>query len=1220
VGRVADPSGAVLSNVKVTVVNEATGSTREALTNDSGDYTIIEVPPGSYRVEFEERGFKKNVQKNVIIQVNQVVTLNSTMQLGGTQEVVEVTAEAPLVETTSTQMGAVVNQRAVSQLPLNARDTYQLLQLQPGVQSQTGSDLFYGSDNAGVVSVNGGRGRSNNFSVNGGDANDQFANLPAVQPTPDSIEEFRVLTNTFDAEYGRNSGAVVNVVTKSGTNAFHGNVYEFFRNKVLNASGPLDIEKPDFKQNQFGGTFGGPIKKDRTFFFASYEGRRIRQGISSDSILVPTAGERAGDFSGQDIFSGVLTDQTVADTLNARNGGACATAVASGGGVAIAPGANFSDIFPNNQIPGACMDPTSVDLMNQFVPTANRPDGTFQTVSGIHRDRTDQFTVKFDHRINDKQNFSAYYYFNDSTLYDPYSRFQAGGATTLGFGANTQERYQQYNLTHNWTLSNNLVNEAHFTYFREAQGNFLHPQRTGLVQDSCATVPSDACFNDGTANNDTGIHPRLGASREGVPFVDVSGLFSYGNNFEGEIPQVGNSFQWSDSLSWVKGTHTMKFGGDVRRMRFDQTLYYNVNGLYSYYGGSANDVGSDDLMPNYLLGLPDSFSQGSAQVENVRSSIFSLFAQDSWKIKKNITLNYGLRWELFTPLTDISQHVQSFRPGQVSTIYPCQFTDPVMTTIFQNAGVANPDCANTGVTPTGLVVPGDKGVPAGLTSTYYKTFAPRLGLAWSPGDSGKTSIRVGWGLFYNPMEQLVLEQFSAEPPFGGSNIINAPLFNTPYEQQDGTQKPNPFNGILNPPRGQPVDWALYRPILLYGQFQPHLRTQYSTQYNLNIQRELTKDLVLQVGYVGSQGHRLLASHDVNYGNSQTCLDLNSVLGDGTCGQFYADSAFTIPAGTTMPVPFHLPYSANGGGPTVIPQGTTLSNDLQLVGLRRYSSPNCDPLTGTGCPQDGTPVFSSIFAEDTIANSNYNSLQVSLEKRFSHGLQAEMAYTFSKSFDQASSFEGELNPLDPRGTYSLSQFDARHRLVLSYIWQLPIPKYSGFAGKVLSDWDISGIYTYQSGFPIRITSSADNELMYSAFFEYPGEPNQLAPFHKVDRKTSGGYWFDPNSFTENASDDTQPPCSAGASFNCYDPSLFGQIGNSKRTICCGPPVNNVDFALHKVLPVGEGKRFEFRAEFFNLFNHAQFNNPDGNTTDGSDFGRLVRAKAPRQIQLALKFYF
>ncbi len=1230
-GRVSDPSGAVLANVRVLVVNEATGTSREVQTSENGDFVLVEVQPGSYRVDFEDKGFKKSVHKNVVVEVNQVVTLNAVLQIGGTQEVVEVTAESPLVETTSTQMGAVVNQRAVSQLPLNARDTYQLLQLQPGVQSQTGSDLFYGSNNAGVVSVNGGRGRSNNFSVNGGDANDQFANLPAVQPTPDSIEEFRVLTNTFDAEYGRNSGAVVNVVTKSGTNAFHGNVYEFFRNKVLNSKGYFDSEKPDFKQNQFGGTFGGPIKKDKTFFFASYEGRRIRQGISSDSILVPTPEERAGDFSTQTPFSGVLTDQNVADTLNARTG--CAGAVAAAGGAPIAAGANFADIFAGNVIPTECMDPTSVDLMNQFVPGANRPDGTFQTVAGIHKDRTDQFTFKFDHRINDKQNFSAYYYFNDSTLFDPYSRFQAGGATTLDFGANTQERYQQYNLTHNWTISNNLVNEAHFTYFREAQGNFLHPQHTNLVQDSCTTVAPDACFNDGTADNQTGIHPRLGAGREGVPFVDVSGLFSYGNNFEGEIPQVGNTFQWSDSLSWVKGSHTVKFGSDIRRQRFDQTLYYNVNGLYSYYGGSANDVGSDDLMPNYLLGLPDSFSQGSAQVENVRSSIFALFAQDSWKIKKNITLNYGLRWELFTPLTDISKHVQSFRPGQVSSIYPCQFTDPVMIQIFQDSGNANPDCDNTGVVPTGLVVPGDQGVPAGLTSTYYKTFAPRLGIAWSPGDSGKTSIRAGWGLFYNPMEQLVLEQFSAEPPFGGSNIINAPLFNTPYLQQDGTQKPNPFNGILDPPRGQPVDWALYRPILLYGQFQPHLRTQYSTQYNLNIQRELTKDLVLQVGYVGSQGHRLLASHDVNFGNSQSCVDLNNMAntygdGDLTCGQFYADSSFFIPTtegGVPTVAPaggLHLPYGPSGS--RFIPEGTPISSvapdGITLVGLRPFSSPNCNPLDGTGCPQDGTPVFSSIFAEDTIANSNYNSLQASLEKRFSHGLQAQVAYTFSKSFDQASSFEGELNPLDPHASYSLSQFDARHRFVLSYVWQLPIPKYSGFAGAALSGWDVSGIYTYQTGFPIRITSSADNELMYSAFFEYPGEPNQLAPFHKTNPKSNGGYWFDPNSFTENASDDSAAPCSDGATFNCFDPSLFGKIGNARRTICCGPPINSMDFALHKVLPMGENRRFEFRAEFYNLFNHSQFNNPDGNTTDGSDFGRIVRAKEPRQIQLALKFYF
>ena len=333
------------------------------------------------------------------------------------------------------------------------------------------------------------------------------------------IEEFRVLTNTFDAEYGRNSGAVVNVVTKSGTNDIHGNVYEFFRNDASATSERVfrHCESPHFNQNQFGGTLGGPIKKDRTFFFTSYEGRRIRQGISSDAVTVPGDAERAGDFSSGTPFAGTLADDVVANQL--INRGTCAQDVNNAGG-AIAAGAAFSDIFPNNIIPASCMDPTAVDLMNQFVPLANRPDGTFQTVSGIHKDRTDQFTAKLDHRMNDKQNLSAYYYFNDSTLFDPYSRFQSGGAACVNFGASTAERYQQSNVTHNFTITNALVNEAHFTYFRESQGNFLHPQRTNLVQDSCATVSPDACFSDGTATNDLGIHPNLGASRDLGEFLD----------------------------------------------------------------------------------------------------------------------------------------------------------------------------------------------------------------------------------------------------------------------------------------------------------------------------------------------------------------------------------------------------------------------------------------------------------------------------------------------------------------------------------------------------------------------------------------------------------------------------------------------------------------------------------------------------------------------------
>jgi Carboxypeptidase regulatory-like domain/TonB dependent receptor len=1219
IGRVSDSTGAVVGGVTVTLVNEATGVSRDTKTNDSGDFNFIEVTPGSYHVEYALQGFKKNVRNNVVLEVNQVLTLNATLQPGAAQETIEVSSEAPLVDTTSTQLGAVVNDRTVSQLPLNSRDTYQFLQLQPGVMSTVGSSnsIVYGSNNAGAVSVNGGRGRSNNFSVNGGDANDQFVNLPTVQPTPDSIQEFKVITNTFDAEYGRNSGSVVNVVTKSGTNAFHGNAYEFFRNKVLNAQGYLNTVKPDFKQNQFGGTFGGPVKKDRTFFFLSYEGRRIRQGIPSPVVTVPTAAERPSatqafsDFSSGGPFGGVLVDDGVANALNSRPG--CSTAL---GGPVPLPSANggqvaWSSVFPNSVIPLACMDPTAVDLL-QLVPASTNAAGTIQTVPN-QPERGDQFTVKFDHRINNKQNFSGYYYFDDHHVVLPFAQFQAAGANVPGFASMISERFQQWNLAHTWTLSNTTVNEFRFNYNREAQGTFQHPQRTSLLQNSCPPAPSwltnaVPCFSDGTPSNATGIHPGLGPQHEGLPFIQISGGFTIGNNGEGELPQIGNSFQWSDSITKVSGRHTFKFGADVRRQRFDQTLYFDVNGEFFYSGAGSNSVvgsSGSNYYPDFLVGLPDSFGQGSAQVEHVRSTATYLFAQDSWKIKPNLTLNYGLRWELNTPIADISKHVQTFRPGQQTKIYPCQLNPTLDASLVALYG--STDCSPNGpagaVFPTGLVVPGDAGVPGGMTQTYYKAFAPRIGLAWSPGTSGKTSIRTGWGLFYNPIEQLVLEQFSAEPPFGVSTFPANTFFNAPFQGTNGTVFPDPANGIMQAPRGQPVDWALFRPILLFGQFQPKMRSQYSAQYNFTIERQLSKDMKLNVGYVGSQGHRLLATHDVNYGNPQTCLDLNAILGAGTCAQYFADSSFFIPGGTVLPAALHLPYAQNH---SVIPAGTTIGpNGITLVGLRPYSSPQCDPLTGTGCPLDGVPVFSSIFAQDTIANSAYNSLQASLDKRFAHGLQFTAAYTFSKSIDQASSFEGILNPIDPRRSRALSVFDARHRFVLSYYWELPGHKFDGATGKVLNGWALSGITTFQTGFPIRITSQADNELMYSFDFELPGEPDLIAPFKTFRPQSHGNYFFDPNSFTEDTT---------------IDPSLFGRIGNAPRTICCGPGISNTDFAVLKNIPLTESKHMEFRAELFNIFNHTQFYNPDGNSSDGSQFGQVTQARDPRLVQFALKLFF
>ncbi len=678
-------------------------------------------------------------------------------------------------------------------------------------------------------------------------------------------------------------------------------------------------------------------------------------------------------------------------------------------------------------------------------------------------------------------------------------------------------------------------------------------------------------------------------------------------------------------------------------------LYFDVNGWLTFNsttsGPTGDDLGADGPYPDYFLGLANSLVQGSAQHELVRSKSFYLFAQDSWKIKPNLTLNYGVRWEMNTPITDIGHKVQTFRPGQRSTIYPCALT--VGSDLYNTFGPGEAGCDAAGVTPIGLVFPGDKGVPNGLTNTYYKAFGPRLGLNWSPGSHdgwldkltggpGKTSVSMGFGIFYNPIEQLVLEQFSAEPPFGGSNFIGSPFLQTPYVDQTGAVFANPFTGILNPKRGTPVDWSSFASSVYFGQFPPNMRPQYQDQYNLTIKRELPGNMLLQVAYVGSQGHRLLATYEVNPGNPQTCLDL-AAQGQG-CGSFGEDSpySFVLPQGQVL----HLPYIGGGPNGQNIPcsiqnpsaacviTGKAGGTPITLVGTRPYSSPLCDPLTGAGCPTSGAPVFSGIFSEDTIAHSNYNSLQALFEKRFSHGLQFQASYTFSKSLDNASSFESALNPLNFNATYGLSNYDARHRFVFNYVWDLPVPKYDGFKGKLLNGWEASGILSFQSGFPVRITSQDDVELLDTTFdFEEPGQPNFApgASFKTVNpRSTVCAAFTGPLA---QAIDPTAPACQPVSGYS-FDPNLFtnatvpaGHIGNAPRSICCGPGLNNWDMSFSKQTRFGERWQMEFRADVFNIWNHAQFYTVDGNISNqGGTFGQVLHVRDPRLLQFALKFHF
>jgi carboxypeptidase family protein len=1198
-GRVKDPASHPVVSAFVIITSQNTALMRAATTDDSGEFRFNSLPVGRYKLQIKADGFLNFESDDVRANIGQVVRLD--IQLGVTAGQAQVRgAGASMIETSDTQLGVVMDNFDLTHLPLKSRDTYELLQLQPGVESTLGADLFFGSDQPGVVSVDGGRARSNNYNVNGGHAGDQFVNAPSLQPSPDSISEFRVISHNYGADLGRNSGSVINVITKSGSDVFHGSVYEFLRNDLLNSKGYLDPQKPDFKQNEFGGTLGGPLSHGKSFFFSSYEGRRIRNGISSDPVIVPTLPERAGDFSAGPPFSGVVNDQTVATALNHRAG--CASAVAAQGGSAITPGVSYAAIFPGNIIPKECFDPTASDLMHRFVPAPNVGAETFRAIPNAQV-RQDQVTARVDHNLTSQQQLSFYYYGTDGFDGEPFSRFQAVGADLPGFGNQTRARFQQLNLSHNWMINARTTNEAHFVYYREGQGQFLSPQRTGLVEDSCSKVSPAQCFSDVT-NPRLGITPGYGPSYEGVPFVSLAGGFRFGNNANGNFAQSGNVYQAFDSINRAIGKHSLKFGTDVRNQRFHQIYFFNINGNFEFNGGGTNDIGFPDLVPNYLIGLPDTYTQGAANALDVRTTQIGLFVQDAWKLKSNLSLYSGLRWELNTPQADAGKRIQAFRPGEATSVYPCQLSpsDPLLTTF------GSTDCSPTGaaasVFPLGLVLPGDRGIPKGLTGNYLHSFAPRLGLAWSPGFSdgwlsklsggaGKSSVRIGWGMFYDSNEELILASFAAQPPFGGSTFISNPMFNTPFLSQNGTVTPNPFNGFESPTPGSPVDWARFRPIELFGNFPQTLRTAYAEQYHLTIQRELSKDMMLQLGYVGSQGHRLLASVDQNFGNAQTCLDLNHIPGM-SCGPFGEDSAYflpanAIPAGVTL----HLPY---GSVPSVTGPNT---NPITLVGLRKYSSPLCEPTTGAGCPPDGVPVFSSLFRMAPIASSSYNSFQAELNRRFAHGLQLLASYTWSKSMDNASSWENSVNPLDPSQSRSLSLFNASHRFVVSEYWRVPEFHVFNWSRHLLNGWAVSGITTIQSGFPIRITSSSDLELMGSLDFESPGEPNQVVPFRRLNPRTSGGYYFDAAAFSDGS---------------------LGQIGNAPRDVCCGPGVTEVDLAIHKIMAVSESKNLEFRTEFFNVLNHTQFLNPDGNFSDGPSFGQVTRQRNPRLVQIALRFTF
>jgi hypothetical protein len=1116
-GIARDSTSAALPRVKVTVTNVDTNLTRSTLTDLTGEYRFLSLPVGTYTVDAELNGFQKFVSEGIVLTVDQQRRVDIMMQVGNIQQRVEVSAAAVQVETTSTQLGTVIDDKSILNLPLNGRSYIDLLSIQPGVAPESSA--------TGLISVNGQREASNAFLVNGGDVSEGRTMGAGVIPNLEAVGEFRLITNSFDAEYGRFSGAVMNAITKSGTNGFHGSAFEFLRNSDMDARGFFDPAVTLLKRNQFGYAVGGPAIKNKVFWFTDYQGTRQNQGSSGSLTLLPSSAQRSGNFNPSDL-NGVVSGPYWAQVLSQRLGYAvsanepystptCATTAAC--------------VFPGGVIPSSAFSPISANLLKNYLPLPNAGTNTYIPPSLVSKLTDDKAGQRVD--INNRRtgNWYAYYHLDDSTSTSPGIYGPAYG----NFGTFTPKRVQQGVLANTKEIGPSAINEARVDFTRIATVT-NQPTDPGVKLSSLGFV---------TGTGTLGIINSGPDSWQSVPPISLSGQtpFSFGRNIS-STGQFNNTWHLADSFSKIWKTHAFKFGGEFRYLQINERNIYAPNGNFDFDG---SETGYD--VADFLLGAPDSYIQASLQVLDSRTRYGAAFAQDSWRVTPNFTLNYGLRWEVSMPWYDTQNKIQTIVPGVQSTVFPGA--------------------------PKGWLVPGDPGLPGGgpipstLAPTTWRNFAPRLGFAWSPnvsggifgkllGGPGRTSIRAAAGIYYTAIQDAGLFIEVADAPYGLYWVSEAPvLFDQPFKtRSDGSSQIQrfPFNlPVPGSPDIKNLDWSVFLPITSSPGYQPGNKLPYGEHYNLSIQRELSSSTVLTMAYVGTEGHKLFAQYEANPGNAALCLSLRgSGVAKGTlqCGPNQENAVFTLPNGS------------------------------QVLGTR-------GPLGFD---------FGSNTYESTNANSAYNSLQVSVERR-AKDLTMLASYTFSKSMDDASGFN-TMNFSNFHLSRALSSFDSTHNFVLSYFYTMPFDRlFTGAPRRLSQGWSLSGITRFATGFPIAITQSGDRSLTGAGGVDHPDFIGGLVVTPDV-RDTPNHQYFNKSAFSSE---------------------VLGMMGDANPRFFHGPGLNNFDAALQKVTKVRESMSVQFRAEFFNALEHAQFNNPGGSFTSGT-FGRVTSAKAGRIGQMSLKF--
>ena len=902
-GTVADPSGAVMAGVMVTARNSDTGAAQKTATNSEGVYAFPGLPEGRYVVEVEHAGFQPYRSADVAVVANNTVRVEVQLTLETHGEAITVSESASHLETTNTQMGELIAARQAASIPVNGRSYTDLLALQPGVipaSSQQPNAVVMagctsappsGDLNPGNLSVSGQRETANGFRVNGSLVQEDFNMGAAVVPNLDSIEEFRVLTNNFNPEFGNFSGGQVLVTTKSGTNEWHGSAFEFLRNTSLDARNYFASDRAQYDRNQFGGTLGGPVRREKAFFFADYQGTRMTQGIETGLISVPSARNRTGDFSDNPgVFSGTVNGQYWADLLSQKLG------------YGVRPGEPYYTtgcvnseqcVLPNARIPERAWSAPAKSLL-PYIPAPNQGDNTFSTSANNQKLRDDKGAMKVD--ANTRWGaFSAYYFADDYRMDNPYPTGQ-GGANVPGFNAISLGRAQLATVGLTSTLGATAINELRFGYLR-TDNNVGQP--LGGVGPTLASQG----FVD--AAGMPGIVP-LAPKIEGIENVAFND-FTIGVDTTG-VKQANNTYQWSDNFSKVAGKHMLKAGASVH---YDQV---NINPNAVYNGSflfQGSETGSD--FADFLLGIASSYNQADSEAFYLRNRYVGVYGQDSWQIRPNLTLNYGLRWDLLPPWREKFNQLQTLVLGQQSVVYPGA--------------------------PAGLVFPGDPGVASTLAPAKRTNFAPRAGLAYSP--DAKTSIRAGYGVFYTAFEGLSAGIMSSNPPYGYDyDSFAPPVFATPFVtaasgDNVGQRFPSPIPALgasaKNP--NTTVDWSQYLPITGVPSFFHQNVTPYSESYTVSVQREVARDTVLTASYVGTQAHHLLVLISANPGNPALCLSQQEDVmpGTPTCGPFGESGTYTTRSGQTI-------------------QGTRGPFSSQ---------------------------FAAVTYQKTIGNSNYNSLEVTL---------------------------------------------------------------------------------------------------------------------------------------------------------------------------------------------------------------------------------------------------